>query len=72
MALFETCIFISESLSLGVGFEVSKAHIIPSQPPLFLWLASAPLPVPADQDVALNYLSSAMPAAMLPTMVTMD
>jgi hypothetical protein len=46
------CGFVEGGVSLKVGFEVSKAHTRP-RPRLTL---------PVDQDVALSYFSSTMPA----------
>jgi hypothetical protein len=54
---------VGGNVSLGVGFEVSKAHAKPR------------VSLPLDENVALNYFSSTMsakPAAMLPTMMIMD
>lgn len=48
------------SASLGLGFVISKLKPSP---------VSALIELPVDQDVALNYFPSTMPAAKLPVMI---
>lgn len=48
------------SVSLEVGFVISK--LMPSP-------VSALIELPVDQDAALNYFPSTMPAAKLPVMI---
>jgi len=55
------CGLVGGSMSVGVGSEVSKAHARPS-----LSLSAY------DQDIALDYFSSTLPAAVFPTMRIMD
>lgn len=49
---------LREVCQWGVGFDISKAHAMPSS--LFLPLLSC------DQDVTLGFCPSTMSAAMLP------
>ena len=50
-----------EEMSLGVDFEASESHVKLS---VLLW--------PAAQNVTLRYCSSAVCAAVLPTMMITD
>jgi hypothetical protein len=52
------CVFVGRSVSLGMDFEVSKAHARPS----------VSLSLPTGQAMALSYCSSATHS----TMLTMD
>jgi hypothetical protein len=64
--LWSRGVYIEGSVSLGVGFEGSKAHV--RLTPL-LFLSPPPLSLPVDQDITLSYCSRTIHAVMLTPMV---